>query len=217
MKNLPRIKEWFSFNERAITLTELVVASAMIGIVMVGVASFGSSISQLQSSTSRSVILGMRAKSVLARISDDAFATIGDNEDLGYRWRMQGPNSRSICFRHDVASTPSDYTDDTWTCYWRDNDDILFLCGPNPTVSPNTPGNAVQCDGTGSRRRLLELRQRNFFNVVRQPIVAGDFNRRLDYFEFEIFTLFDPSLTENPITNPRYDVTAQISPPAQSR
>ena len=211
MKDISRYKKWLWHEKKGITLTELIVASIMIGIVMVGVASFATTIQRLQSSTSKSVIIAMKVKAAMARMSDDAYAKIGEYFDPGYQIRSPGGNDRSICFRHDVAITPEDYTDDEWTCYYRDDQNVLFLCGPDPTVTPDNDG---QCDGTGTRKELIGMIQNDFFDIVE---IADVPNNRLEYIDLHIFARFDPAIGPHPISNPEYSVTTKISPPGQSR
>ena len=67
--------------KNGITLTELLVASVMIAVVMVGVASFSLAIKNLQQSTSRSVLVALRAKSAMARLVKDASLAVGHELD----------------------------------------------------------------------------------------------------------------------------------------
>ena len=196
---------------KGITLTELIVASVMIGIVMIGVSSFGLTIKKLQSSTNSSALLSMKAKTIMARMSVDALATIGDVPDPGYVTSGGGPDV-SICFRHDVNTTPSLYTDDEWTCYYRDAQNILSLCTV-PTVPGNVPpSNDGECDGSGTRNELIDMTQADFYDIFEVGI-----DNRLEYFDLHISAIYDNTTAMDPITNPEYFVSTRISPPGQSR
>lgn len=213
------------YEKNGITLTELLVASILVGIVMLGVASFGVSIKQLQGTTNRSTIIAMRTKAAMARISKDAYLAVGDNENCGkdelgtdincgwgVRYYNQGSNL-SICFRQDVNESPDSYADDEWACYFRGGANDLYRCDVSTPTTTNIPvRNFGQCQAGGAEQQLLELNPADnvFYQVFEN---AG----RLDYVEITLSTLFDTGLSEDPITNPEYTATTQISPPGHSR
>jgi len=113
-------------NNRGITLAELLVASVMIGIVMIGVAAFSFAINNLYRSTNKTVIIALRAKSALARITQDATLATGDEQDRGILSFSNDVDFNSICFRQDLLITPDDYTDDTWVCYNHGATFVIF-------------------------------------------------------------------------------------------
>lgn len=216
---------------RGITLTELLVATIMIGIVMIGVAAFSGSIVRLQGSTSRSTLVAMRVKAVMARIKQDAFLAVGDNEDCGkdqtglhdencgWGIRVFSGGDKSICFRHDVLATPEIYTDDQWICYFQNPANArksLYYCGITP-VADVPMVNQVRCDDNGGSQRLLHFWQDedDFFQVVENA--AG----QLKYVEFTISTIYyediDDVIPAHPMTNPTYVLTTRVSPPGHSR
>jgi prepilin-type N-terminal cleavage/methylation domain-containing protein len=217
---------------RGVTLTELLVASVMIGIVMIGVASYSGSITRLQGSTNRSTIVAMRTKAVMARIVEDAYSAVGDNENCGKdddgvpEWNLNcgwgirgfelGPR-KSICFRHDVNVTPENYSDDAWTCYLKaptGGPSRLFLCGGPPTLPANVPvKNNGDCNANGGSEELLTFdpAENNFYQVVENA--AG----QLEYVEITISNIYNRIPAEHPMTNPTYSITTRVSPPGHSR
>ena len=206
--------------KNGITLTELLVASILIGIVMIGVASFSVSIQQFQNSTNRTTILAMRTMTAMNRLSRDAYLVIGD--ETGDDW-VRGivtrtiPPRVSLCFRHDADNDPSSYTGDEWICYFFEttlNNRKLSLCTV-PTAPANVPpNNTNKCDGTGQRSLLLTLdpTQGNSFYQINE-----DGDGRLESIDFTLSAIFDPTLAPHPITNPTYTVTTTVSPPGISR
>ncbi|MCK5178564.1 MAG: prepilin-type N-terminal cleavage/methylation domain-containing protein, partial [Candidatus Omnitrophica bacterium] len=67
-----------TMDKKGITLTELIVASILIGIVMIGVAAFSASIEQLHTSTNRSTILTMKTTATMNHITRAAYLAVGD-------------------------------------------------------------------------------------------------------------------------------------------
>ena len=200
--------------KKGITLTELLVASILIGIVMIGVASFSVSIQQLQNSTNRSTILAMKTTAAMNRLTRDAYLAVGDETNRGIVNKLIPPRE-SVCFRHDT-NDPSSYADDTWTCYFFESaldKRRLSLC-PVPTAEADVPpNNTGKCDGTGQRSLLLTLNpaQGNFHQIIE------DSDGRLESIEITLSAIYDPTLAPHPITNPTYTATTQVSPPGHSR
>ena len=89
---------------------ELLIATLLLGIVMVGIASVDYAANQVQLKSSRSAILAMRTSATLLDISKNAGPVMGDQNNSGVSGN---------CFRQDLNATPtpSIYTDDSWICY----------------------------------------------------------------------------------------------------
>lgn len=204
-------------NNKGLTLAELLVASAMIGIVMIGVASFSIAINNLQRSTNKTVIISLKAKTAMARITKDASQAIGDESDRGVIGFTHISGRASICFRHDTDNDPSTYTGDTWACYFQPSgaNKPLDYCGIFPFASGDIPPeNNGDCNAGSVRKTILELDNTAavFFQIV-EDASTGQFL----YVEFTLSTIYDPLLPAHSITNPQYVVTTQISPIGHSR
>jgi prepilin-type N-terminal cleavage/methylation domain-containing protein len=194
------------------TLTELLVASVLVGIVMLAVLSFGLAIRQMQGSTSRSVILTMRTKAAMARIAGDAISAVGDQTNRGVAAFTTG-SSRSICFRQD-GGDPSRYNDDNWVCYYKDINDRLWHCN-EPSNPAEVPVNTMaKCNNGGASDYLLDINDAVFANFFNIQLNAGG---RLEYIELILAGVYDRSDPIHPIENPEYTVTTRISPPGHSR
>ena len=197
-------------NQNGITLTELLVASILIGIVMIGVASFSVSIGQLQNSTNRATILTMRTTAAMNHLTRAAYLAVGDETNRGVVPGGVG-KKESICFRHDTDVDPSSYTGDTWTCYFINNQKVLWLCDPGLTPPVNNWGECKS--GPGDPRELLDLENSNYFTIVNDT-GAGP----LEYININIPAIFNNQggLVFHPIKNPRCHLHTQVRPPGHS-
>lgn len=196
--------------QKALTLTELLVSTVLIAIVMVGVASFSSVIKQLQSTTDKSGLLSMRLAAAMNRMGRDALLTVGDPSSPGIQ-TYSNAGTRSICFRSDV-NDPLTYADDKWICYFYDSGgtNILKRCdNPDPPSIP--PAADAQCDTAPDVQRFLPLSNINFFNIVNNA------DGRLDYVEITLTGRYDITKAAHVIENPEQVVTIQISPPNYGR
>jgi len=111
--------------KKALTLTELIVVSLLIGIVMIGIVSFSASMKQMQVSTNRETILAMQTTAAMTHITTNAALAIGFSGDPGI-FTNNSATREWISFRQDRNQTPDDYMDDTWTIYF-----IRKLPAPN--------------------------------------------------------------------------------------
>jgi len=189
------------------------IASAMIGVVIIGVASFGLATRQLHGSSSHANIVSMRAKTAMARISADASLAVGDFTDLGVLGYVSATDE-SLCFRQDVNTTPDTYADDIWICYYHEIGAGTSLERCNNVPLANVPiDDTTDCDTGTSREKILELDDDTpqFFQI------AVDADDRLQYIEVTLQTLYDHDRLFHAVTNPRYTLTTQIQPEAHSR
>jgi hypothetical protein len=190
-----------------LTFTELLVASILIGIVMIGVASFSFVVKQMEGATNKSTLLSMRLSGAMSQMRQDALLTVGDSSSAGIQTYSNGA-IRAICFRHDV-NNPASYADDTWACYYYGNpDDVLKRCDNPPTVPPTSDG---QCNAAPDVRQFISLSNIDFFNIV------YDSDGRLDFIEMTLTSLYDLSQSVHPVNNPEQTLTTRVSPPGYGR
>lgn len=193
-------------SKNGMSLTELIVASILVGIVMLGVISFTSSMKSVQGSTSNSTIPSVKLASVMFEISKDASLAIGDQTDTGIEEDDAGA-TKHLCFRqdNDGAGTsnisPADYSDDVWVCYLMDNNNTLHKC---------IDADFANCvDGSTSPQfpDLITLSQNSFFDVVE----VGN-PPRIEYIHLDIKTRNVPTAAIHPINNPEFKLETNISP-----
>lgn len=200
-------------NTHGMTLTELLVASVMIGIVMVGVASFSLAIKNLQRSTDKTVIVALKTKAVMARLTQDAVLAVGDEQDRGVVTRATGQNN-SVCFRQDLLNTPDDYTGDTWVCYYRGNTRVLHRCvNPSFSIPPGCASLAQCCNGATLDETLITLADSSGPIGTIVENAAGN----LEYIDLILTVRHIYNQPEHPIDNPEYTLSTQVSPQAHSR
>ncbi len=189
-----------------LTLTELLVSTILIGIVMLGVVGFSLSIKQFQDSASRTTTLRMRLASAMDLLVEDAKLAVGDTINPGIAV-YQNSTDQSICFRHDV-NDPSSYADDIWICYYHGTTYSLYRYVG--TSSANVPcSSASTCSvGTTSIEHVIDLVHEGdgeFFQFLSDGSI-----------EFTIKTSYEPSKLSHPIDNPEYSLTTRVMPLAHS-
>jgi len=202
----------FLFTKQGLTLTELLVASTLMGIVMIGVASYSLNTKQLHSSGGMANILAIRMTAIMKMIEEDAIMAIGDttaysgSSGSGIRTRPPGGGSRrKICFRHDVNKTPDRYNDDEWMCY------CIRRTGP-PILRqwPDGQPNGNSCPDNNDTRQLITLNDRDFFNVVPN-------HDSPEYVDITLDACYDPTVACHPIDNPQKIITTRVVPASHSQ
>lgn len=205
-------------NKKGLSLTELIVASILITIVLAGVAGFSISLRQIEQTSGQAAVLNTRTSAAINHIKNNAFTAIGYKNDSGVRTDItEGttPPPNFFSFRHDVLNTPIDYTDDEWTIYTDGGiTNIMYVCtqesidngeGPIPmTLSgqPCEPPNGMDPDNL----TLLN----NVVNIIYEfdpNATAPEF-----YFYIQITTRSDPSKAADPLKNPEVTMEDSISP-----
>lgn len=196
-------------HKNGITLTELLVASILIGVVMLGVASFNVSILQFQKTSDITAILALKAMTAMNYLVKDAYTVTGERTDEGIVTDEAG-SFQSICFRHNSAGgDPGSYADDQYTCYLFEVDNDTFSRCPVPTPIGNVPPDSVA--DCGNRNILFLTRSNTVWSI------STDADGRTEYIDFTIDAIVDPANAEHPVKNPIYTLTTQVSPPALAR
>ena len=197
--------------KNGLTLTELLVSTILMGIVMAGVAAFSLFVKQARDSTSAGSILTVQTATAMHYIEEDALRAVGDNSDRGVVF--DSPGQLSICFRHDV-SDPASYADDTWACYWYDaSSDALWKCADRDASATIPPANFGDCDQGSNAVKLVTLNPAatDYFEVV------DDSDGRFQYVDITLNTIADPGQAASTINNPAYALFTRASPPAHGR
>lgn len=191
--------------QKGLTLTELLVATILIGIVMTGVAAFSVFIKQARDSTGKGTILAVQTATAMHYLAEDANKAVGDSSARGVAFT----SPESICFRHDV-SDPAVYTDDIWACYWYNAaSDALWKC-----ASLGAPAASFgDCNPGGAAIKLVTLdpAAAQYFSVV------DDADGRFAYVDITLNTIADPGPAASTIANPTYQLFTRVSPPAHGR
>ena|SRR3989338_7008003 len=196
--------------QSALTLTELLVSTILMGIVMTGVAAFSLFVKQARDSTGSGTVLAVQTATAMHYLVADANKAVGDSGDRGV---VGSAMQESICFRHDT-NDPASYADDTWACYWYDAaSDALWKCADRDASAAVPPADFADCQaGTGEIKLVtLDPAATDYFEVV------DDADGRFQYVDITLNTIADPGRLADTIANPTYQLFTRVSPPAHGR
>ena len=219
-------------NNRGLTLTELIVATILIAIVMLGVAVFSTTIKGVQDTTDKSTLLAMHMSAAMSHMTKNATLAIGHYDPTPPLTPLEGlpvsqgiriqpvplacPGSTGqeyIAFRQDqnTPQTPADYSDDTWMVYYRTciDDNKLFFCVADDINFTN--------NGLATCNSAIDL-------VIAQGLVSAEFTLPIDrtpgnlnfYVTLKLKLRDDPTKPVDPINNPEMTFETHVSPPAHS-
>jgi len=196
-------------NSNGLSLTELLIASAIIGIIMSGVAVFTISVKQLQTTSQTTSYTNLKLTALMKTIRTDAELTIGDPTNSGIRTNTAG-STRSICFRHDQQNTPQSYADDIWVCWYHHNSAPGIRRCYNTPAANVPPTTTAMCDSAASERDYFELANINFFELM------TDTDGRLNYITISL-SAHDTNMAYDALKNPNITLVTNISPHMQAR
>lgn len=203
----------------AMTLTELIVASVLVGIVTLGLIAAEQAVRMSRQSANRDSQVSSQLHAAMIRLTKDASLTTGDSSDSGI-YQYSGINGNAICFRqadNDVNS----YTDDTWNC-WATQNSILSSCGP--LLSPVT-----DCTGQSSSIQWITLTfdagYTIFFSVfdnsstpaIIPPAGATITNTNISYIQLDLKSRGNLTNSAHPVSNPEHTLTSRVNPAGLSR
>lgn len=198
------------FRRNGLTLTELLVSTILIGIVMTGVAAFSVFVKQARDSTGKGTILAVQTTTAMHYMVADANKAVGDSSDRGV---VSSAMQESVCFRHDT-NDPTSYADDTWACYWYDAaSDALWKCVTRTAVAGAPPAVFNDCNTGGAAIKLVTLdpAAAQYFSIV------DDADGRFAYVDITLNTIADPGQAASTIANPTQQLFTRVSPPAHGR
>ncbi|MBF0523428.1 MAG: prepilin-type N-terminal cleavage/methylation domain-containing protein [Candidatus Omnitrophica bacterium] len=184
-----------------LTLVELLVATILIGIVMMGVVSFNYAIQQMQSTTNKSALLSMQSIGLLGQVTRDVSQAVGNS--AANPGIITDSSHKTISVRQDLNNTPTDYSDDTWVTYTWDD--------PSHTLT--------RCEQTGTP---IEGCAANHGTILSDKITNSTFWLKADqetsvfYVELSLTLKDNPNEAANPSLNPTTTITTRISPRGQS-
>jgi Tfp pilus assembly protein PilE len=224
MKKRDMIPTFHSPRTNGMTFTELLIASILIGIVMIGALSFSQAVKQIHRSTDRSTIPAARVAAAMARIQRDGALMSGDSyytpaqpPDIGsglFIYEDAGTNAYGICFRQDADDDPSVFTNDQWACYSHNGDRKIWRC----IVDEADIGSFAGCAAGGVFAKPiihLSTGSEDFYDVV-DHVENG--RTILDRIDVTLTTKIDPDDASNdPVANPGYTLTSSINPWMQGR
>ncbi len=190
-------------DNKGISLTELIVATVAVGVIMVGVVSVDQAMRQSHQGTSRNALVSMKTSAIMLHITKNVQLTNGYRTESGSIDGIRTNIANTLCVRKEDPSniTPGNYSDDVWACY--------TLNGTNMNFCQSAAGGAAAACGAGT-----VLGTATSFTVQLSndsDPVTGQF-----YVEITVINRFDPAAGKNTFDNPEITLTSRISPPGLS-
>ncbi len=200
-------------SNKGMTLTELIVSSILVGIVMVGIASFSSAIKQIQTTNEKSTLLEIRTAAAINHIRRSAVQAVGYQDDPGIITSATGASPAYFSFRQDRNNTPNNFSDDTWVIYSDGGiAGRMYTCTQDATAGP-VPNSGIG-GGCAIATNLTLLQN---ISTISYSRVTDDASSNLNlYFEINLTTMDDISKPYHPVNNPKYTVNTRIIPPSHS-
>lgn len=198
-------------NPSGMTLSELLVSTTLIGIVMIGVASFTLAVKDIQERTHKASILTMRLTSAMSRIRQDFDRAVGDPSDPGFAELFDNSTGeQTFCIRFDV-NNPASYADDLWICYHIGASRLLsrFIDVDDSVV----PCVWTDCVNQGTQDLSYAIGLSNATTLADKPFSVVTSGGRFDHIAVNLKIRFDSSQTAVPLENPEYTLTGEIRPP----
>jgi len=185
-----------------LTLTELIVATLVIGVVMLGVASVDIALRQTHKGASQKSLAVMQNSMMMLRISKDAQIATGDGTNFGIV--TNSPTDDIVWIRKEnpanPAPDPSTYADDIWVSYTFDPATFtLYHC--------TVPSSGTPC--TVADEAVGQLAS---FNAT----VALDEATQALYLQITLVNRLDPTTAADSFDNPEYTLTSRIYPMSAS-
>ncbi len=138
-----------------LTLVELIVASMLIAIVLLGVVAFNLSLTQIQDDSFNQSTLSIQASTAMNYLEDDISMAVGTFNNVGFRTRPG-----TLCLRRP-DNTPLNLDDNPWICYIFDNGNRnLQRCVPVNLAAPT-----IVCNTVLPVTNLVKLANGNFMQV----------------------------------------------------
>ncbi len=182
-----------------LTLTELIISTIIVGIMMVGITSMDVAFRRSQMGTSRKALLSMRASVIMLEISKDAQLATGDQSSMGVDTSVPD----TLCIRREDPSrppplvTPGDYTDDDWACYTHLGNHLYKCMSIHPAGPVNCTGGAADED-LGAVTGFI-------------PKMIVDIANHEFCLEVDLTTIYNPAIGANAIDNPDFNLKARFN------
>ncbi len=211
-------------NKTALSLTDLLTAAILMGVVMLGVAGVNLSVKRIEKTSSQAALLTLQTATAMNHITQNGFQAIGTRLQPGIVF-YKNPGSATtgnpsyFSFRQDLnlagtphnPPTPLDYSDDRWVIYTDAGiPHQLYTCIQSAAVGGPIPnftggGGGGNCS-TGGVVLLTNVATINY-GIASTPD---------GYFDISIETRADANNPASPILNPNYTLDAHINPSGHS-
>lgn len=192
------------------TLTELIVATTVIGIVMLGVFAVDYAIRSTRSNAAKNNLVSLQAASALLEITQAVKNTTGQRWDGVSQQPLQeglfasAASPITLCTRYDFDNEPSTFTGDRWKCFQQTATNEIYRCAVNSYLN-------LPCGTTTTNLLIKKPTATPFY------IISRDATGSLNHVTITIDSRANPDQPENKMTNPQFILSADIYPPALSQ
>ena len=188
-------------SKQGLSLIELIIASVMVGICLLGILGVDFAIRGSRQSAASDARLAMQTWATVTHITSNAKQAVGNATDMGIK---ADELNNYLCVRHNQTQDPSN---DIWVCYSKFANQIhtceRAAVGPC-NVSDESIGTYATKDACVTDCDLFT------YNIV-----ADSINQRL-YLELSLTNRPDPTAPSDPTHNPDYTVQTRVSPDGHS-
>ncbi len=178
------------------TLTEILVATMLVGIVMLGAVSVDYAVRSARKSASQDSSLSIRTQATLVRITRDASAAVGDFSSPG----IDDTTGGALCMRKELGGDLNTYDDDQWICYWKSVTKI-YRCERTIAAGPGACATSDAEVGT-----VCSAASCFTYDFVL------DLPSAQIYLDVSLTGRTDPSQTFHAINNPEYTASTRVYP-----
>ena len=198
-------------NTSAMTLVELIVATILVGIIMLGIVAIELAMRRTFSTTSKSAALSMRVSAAMLHFSRNISQAIGDGSSHGVRLEevtVLPDTCMKFYVRKDTQGSPANYADDVWMRYkhYTSGDSSLTFCDDIGVAGDEDPiVGDPGCNSCSGEYELLRVNRLTYDRVV-DPV-------NLQYYtQVELTAYYDNSgVTNDKVVNPMFTMRTNIS------
>lgn len=209
------VKNSLTINSKSLSLTELVIAIALLGTVFAAATSFNIASYNFYYSSDKLVETQLAISPAMEMVVKNASLVVGDIPtgmllSEGFFFGLAHGNYQEVHMRLDLNSppTPNNYNDDTWVGFWRDepsnSNDLIFCGNCNPNVS--------HCNGTCATQTLIKGRLLDWSQSGIEGFKITDRLSTNGCIDISITGRYNPSLSADPLTNPEVNLTSTVCP-----
>ncbi|MCB9771987.1 MAG: type II secretion system protein [Candidatus Omnitrophica bacterium] len=208
--------------KKGMTLTELIIATVLVGIVTLGLVAAEQAVRMSRQSSMRDSQISGQMQATMLVLNRSASLTVGDSANTGI-YQYLSSNDMTTCFRQGAGDV-NVYTDDVWTCWWVD-----ISSGGNPVLTSceNLNSPVTTCNGQASLREWVTLVFEGSYTQFCSVVDTGGFTitppnaiitgTKVAYIQLTLQSRHNKDKAAHPIENPDYTLTANISPSGLSR
>jgi len=183
----------------ALTLIELLVATIILGIIMLGIAGIDIAMRQSSTGASRNALVAMQTSAIMLHMTKNAAQAHGNATDPGI-----AVAASALWLRQDTAQTPDNPADDEWFCYDINGSQLRFC----PVANASSGCNAA----TGPITNLGAI-------ATFEPDFIIDDSNPADlhaYVSLRLVNRFDVTASDDTFANPEFELTTHVNLPSYS-